>query len=49
MKVTHIKQELIVIENPDQKILDLLQRMREHKLKRRELMRNHPPMFTVQA
>ena len=49
MKVTHIKQEVIIIEEPSEKMLDLIQRMREHKQKRREQMRESTPVFTIQA
>lgn len=49
MKVTHIKQELIVIEEPSEKIIDLMNRMRKHKQTRREQMREMVPMFTLQA
>lgn len=39
--------ETIVIKNPSPKLLDLIERMREHKRKVREEMRSVEPLFTI--
>lgn len=41
--------ETIIINEPSEKMLDLIERMREHKRKRREETRKVEPMFTIQA
>lgn len=41
--------ETIVISEPSKKMLDLIERMREHKRKRREEMKKVEPMFTITA
>jgi len=41
--------EEIIITNPSEKLLALVERMREHKRRRREEMRNTKPLFTIKA
>lgn len=41
--------ETIVISEPSKKMLDLIERMREHKRKSREEMKKVEPMFTITA
>lgn len=41
--------ETIVISEPSKKMLDLIERMREHKRKRHEEMKKVEPMFTIKA
>ncbi len=41
--------ETIVIKNPSKKLLNLINKMQEHKQKRREEMRGIEPMFTIQG
>jgi len=41
-------QYKIVIDNPSPKLLEMIRKMRERKIKRREEMRNVKPMFTIQ-
>lgn len=39
--------ETIVIKNPSPKLLDLIERMRDHKRQLREEMRNVEPLFSI--
>lgn len=41
--------ETIVIKNPSNKLLDLMEKMREHKRKTREATKNVEPLFTLHA
>lgn len=48
MATSNIHEE-IVIKNPSEKLMDLVQRMREHKRMRREENRVSKPLFTLHA
>lgn len=49
MSITSYKNETIVIDEPSEKLLNLVKRMREHKRARREAMREANPLFTINA
>lgn len=49
MEIQTYKTEMIVIKEPSEKLKDLVQQMRQHKLVRRESMRQKDPMFVVNA
>lgn len=48
MATSNIHEE-IVIKNPSEKLMDLVQRMREHKRIRREENKVSKPLFTLHA
>lgn len=47
MEISTCKIETIVINNPSEKLVDLLNKAREHKMRRREQLRKTAPIFTV--
>lgn len=49
MTITSIKSETIIIQDPSEKLMEMVQKMREHKQKRRVKTHMTPPMFTVQV
>lgn len=49
MTITSIKSETIIIQDPSEKLLNMVQKMREHKMLRRAKTHTTTPMFTIQA
>lgn len=42
-------KETIVINKPSEKLINLIRKMREEKIKRRDMMKTQEPMFTIQV
>lgn len=49
MKINSYKTETIFIDEPSEKLLNLMKQMRERKRSRRETMREAHPLFTINA
>ena len=47
MEISTCKTETIIINNPSEKIKDLVNKAREHKMRRRDQIRNTAPLFTL--
>lgn len=49
MTITSIKSETIIIQDPSDKLMDMVKKMREHKQQRRLKTHQAAPIFTVQS
>lgn len=49
MTITSIKSETIIIQNPSEKLMEMVKKMKEHKEQRRAKTHLSTPLFTIQA